>query len=185
MTLLRGIIEGYDEATRTVLVRPDGHPGALVEAPLARDCPAELAQPGQPIAVALWDDGSTLALAPYDGAARWPTHGLAIESGNTNIVSSTANEEIAHPAVSVALQTVATSYFLIWQMTNWNSATLRSPLGYVQVEINGAALPPMALLGYAQNGKWYSLPLCFRTADAYAPGTYVFRPRYHFYFAGD
>ncbi|MEN6479968.1 MAG: hypothetical protein ABFD20_10060 [Anaerolineales bacterium] len=186
MEILRATVEAYDAATHTVAVRPARHPGALfTEVPLARDCPAELAQPGQALAVALWDDGSALALAPYAGLAIWPTSGAAHELGNTPLVSTEANQEIAHPGVAVTLITVVTSYFWVWQMTNWNTATLRAPLGYVQTELNGAPLPPMSLLGYASQGKWYPLPLCFRTAQAYPPGNYVFRPRYHFYFAGD
>lgn len=186
MELMRAVVEAYDALTHTVSLRPEQHPGALLtEVPLDRACPAEFAQPGQVLTVALWPDGSALALAPGGGLHAWPTAEAALESGNTHLVSTVANQEIAHPGVAVALTTVATARFWIWQMTNWNSGTLRAPLGYVQTELDGVALPPMALLGYAEPGKWYPLPLCFCTADAYPPGSYVFKPRYHFYFAGD
>jgi hypothetical protein len=186
MEIVRGVVETYDDATHTVAVRPERYPGALLaDIPLARDCPAELAQPGQTLAVALWDDGGALALAPTGGGFGWPPSGAALEVGNANIVSTAANEELAHPSVAVTLTTVATSYFWVWLVTNWSSVAARAPLGYALVELNGVALPPLALLGDATTGKWYALPLCFRTASSYAPGTYVFKPRYHFYFAGD
>ncbi|NLX35883.1 MAG: hypothetical protein GXY68_04265 [Chloroflexi bacterium] len=186
MEIIRGVVELYDAASHTVAVRPEQSPGALLdEVPLARDCPAELAQPGQALAVMVWDDGALLAVAPLGGGPTWPTGGVSFESGNTPLSSTVADQELPHPTVAVTLETVYPARFWVWQMTNWNCATLRTPLGYVQVELNGAPLPPMALLGYAAAGKWYALPLCFATPDVYPPGSYTLRPRFHFYFGGD
>ncbi len=186
MQIIRGTVELYDAAQHAVAVRPEQSPGALLdEVPVARDCPAELAQPGQTLAVILWDDATALAVAPLAGAGVWPSSGVAFESGNAALKSTAADDELPHPSVAVTLQTVAAARFWVWQVTNWNSATLRAPLGYVQVELNGAALPPLALLGYAAAGKWYALPLCFATPEVYPAGSYTFRPRYHFYFGGD
>lgn len=181
--IIRAVVESYDEANHLANVRPRRNPASLYEGvAVARNCPGELIDDDDDVALLVWGDEGGLVLGPYNGAWDWPVRAWAYRDEEDPF---TAQEYTQIPSMSVSLTLRETSHIWVMSVFNHRHDRTRGNAAYVRVFINGAGTRIVAMCGHAAANLFRSSTLCGRSEGTYGPGTYNVDLRVYVVYAGD